>query len=76
MFAVGFDFFIMAALLFGLGMVFGLWVYYDRRDRHLFDQVRALAAFHCTKCGTVYSGQSEKQESCPQCGHGNYQLKF
>ncbi|KAF0093855.1 MAG: hypothetical protein E1N59_2508 [Puniceicoccaceae bacterium 5H] len=67
------------ALLVG-GSLFGiaaLWLYYDRRDHHYYDLLRQRHAFHCVKCGTLYSlRQHEEVGKCPVCGFQNQRLKF
>lgn len=61
----------------GLGFIFTLWFYYDRRDRRLFDEARHQRAFHCVRCGRLFStfGGAEVA-ACPHCEYTNVRLKF
>ena len=68
-------------LIFGVaGMIavlFGLWIYYDRRDRAFFDATRHKATFHCLKCSCLYTAVAEGNlNPCPRCGHPNPPLRF
>lgn len=61
----------------GLAMVFGLWLYYDLRDKRVYQEVRERATYHCVKCGTLYTDGREREVSaCPRCGFENARLKF
>lgn len=61
----------------GFFLVFGLWFFYDRRDRSLYDRERDQHAYHCTRCGALYSGHSpDGMATCPQCEFRNVRLRF
>jgi DNA-directed RNA polymerase subunit RPC12/RpoP len=70
-----FDVFIYGSTLLG---VFGfLWIYYDRRDRSLYELQRRRITFHCIRCDHLYTGVgSAETVPCPKCGHQNVRLKF
>ncbi len=57
----------------------GLWFYYEKREKRVFDIRRKRRVFHCVKCGELYSVRkkdvSEGQE-CPKCEYNNYELSF
>ena len=60
-----------------MATLFGLWLYYDRRDRRFYDATRHRTTFHCLKCGEVYtSAGAGEVASCPRCGHSNPRLRF
>lgn len=67
-------------LIYGLavfGLLFGLWLYYDRRDRAFFDAGRRKISFHCVRCDRLYTQPAGTETApCPQCGHENVRLKF
>jgi DNA-directed RNA polymerase subunit RPC12/RpoP len=67
-------------LLYGLavlGLFGGLWIYYDRRDRALYDTQRRKITFHCIRCDHLYTEKSGTETAaCPKCGHVNLRLKF
>ncbi len=63
--------------LLGLGLFAFLWVYYDRRDRALYDAVRRKITFHCIRCDTLYTEKAGTDTAtCPRCRHPNTRLKF
>jgi len=73
------DFSVFAFLYVSAGMatILGLWFYYDRRDKLLYDRVRIRTTFHCIQCGTLYTEQGEHNHAaCPHCGFENAKLKF
>lgn len=78
MFELGLQTFVFLFLTGGLSLVFGLWIYYDRRDRALYDQLRSKRAYHCVKCGHLYAVEAGFEEitSCPHCQFKNSRLKF
>jgi hypothetical protein len=67
-------------LIFGLsliGVFLVMWIYYDRRDRGLYDAGRRKITFHCIRCDQLYTGcAGTETASCPKCGHENMRLKF
>ncbi|QYY35839.1 hypothetical protein [Ruficoccus sp. ZRK36] len=61
----------------GMAVIFGLWLYYDRRDVRLYERIRVRHTFHCIQCGSLYSDRGRREVSrCPQCGFQNAKLKF
>lgn len=71
------DWLVTLFVLTGLLVFFLLWLYYDRRDRTLFDEQRLRSAHHCSKCGHLYSHVTKDEAvPCPRCGHPNYRLRF
>jgi hypothetical protein len=67
-------------LLYGLcviGLFAALWIYYDRRDRALYDAGRRKISFHCIRCEHLYTQPAGTETApCPKCGHVNVRLKF
>ena len=60
-----------------LGVFAGLWIYYDRRDRALYDTQRRKITFHCIRCDHLYTEKiGTATAPCPKCGHTNTRLKF
>jgi ribosomal protein L37AE/L43A len=72
--------FTLDVVLYGLLVlgVFGvLWIYYDRRDRALYDAQRRKITFHCIRCDHLYTEKAGTDTApCPKCGHVNTRLKF
>ena len=72
--------FTLDVLLYGvpvLGLFAFLWVYYDRRDRALYDAERIKITFHCIRCDHLYTEKvGTATAACPKCGHVNPRLKF
>ena len=72
--------FTLDVLLYGLpmlGLFVFLWVYYDRRDRALYDAGRIKITFHCIRCDHLYTEKAgTATAACPKCGHVNARLKF
>lgn len=63
---------LVTVVLFGV-----LWVYYDRRDRRLYDTQRRKISFHCIRCDHLYTEKAGTDSAvCPKCGHTNTRLKF
>lgn len=63
--------------LFVLGLFGFLWIYYDRRDRQLYDAQRRKITFHCIRCDHLYTeAVGTDTAPCPRCGHPNTRLKF
>jgi hypothetical protein len=72
-----FSHFILIVVTSGLALVFGLWVYYDRRDQLAYEHERAQSLFHCLKCGRLYSApRASSVARCPNCDFENSKLKF
>jgi hypothetical protein len=74
---VGIESFLAAFLI--LGMLFFLLasIYYDRRDRRLYDDTRRQHVHHCVKCGKTYtSSESGAAVACPACLFKNSALRF
>jgi len=72
--------FTFAIILYGacaLGVFLVLWLYYDRRDRSLYDVERRKISFHCIRCDHLYTEKAGTETApCPKCGHLNVRLKF
>ncbi len=72
--------FTFAVILYGLlvlGLFVALWVYYDRRDRALYDAGRRKITFHCIRCNHLYTEPAGTATApCPKCGHRNVRLRF
>ena len=55
----------------------GLWLWYDRRDHHRFEQERRRTTFHCIRCDELYTARTGTElAKCPRCGYQNTRLKF
>jgi hypothetical protein len=68
---------VLVYALLVLGLFGFLWVYYDRRDRTMYDAERRKITFHCIRCNTLYAEKSGSATApCPKCGHVNVRLKF
>ncbi len=60
-----------------LVLVMGLWLYYDERDRRVYERERSHSLLHCLKCGRLYTAPRHDREApCPACGFVNSKLKF
>lgn len=71
------DVFFLLYLGAGFLLLFGLWFYYDWRDKHHFQAPRSKVIYHCIKCGQIYTGPHGSEESdCPHCGFTNGRLRF
>jgi hypothetical protein len=63
--------------VFVLGAIGALWVFYDRRDRALYDAQRRKISFHCIRCDHLYVAKEGTETApCPRCAHVNVRLKF
>ena len=63
--------------VFGISCIFGLWLYYDHRDRNLYQAQRERAVFHCVRCRHLYSSTKAQYDvSCPKCNLKNDHLQF
>jgi hypothetical protein len=77
LFTLDFSFFVVTSISVGVLLMMGLWLYYDRRDQHVYENERSQSLFHCLKCGRVYSApRSSTAANCPDCGFENSKLKF
>lgn len=64
-------------VVLGLLFFFGIWAYYDRRDKRYYDAQRHRRTFHCVRCGKLYSSLDRSETvDCPECGFGNGSLRF
>ena len=71
------DLFFLLYLGGGFLLIFSLWLYYDRRDQHLYQEQRMKVVYHCIKCSEIYTGSHDSTESkCPRCGFINGRLGF
>lgn len=78
-FMVYIDLTLLATVYVGVGLllIFLLWLYYDRRDRHRYESMRSPTTFVCVKCNRIYAlPGSRKKSRCPGCGHENIPLRF
>lgn len=58
-------------------LIFGLWIYYDVRDRKLIDAKRRRVVFHCIRCDKLYSAPEGTEVcKCPRCRFENSRLRF
>ncbi|MEM9226942.1 MAG: hydrogenase nickel incorporation protein HypA [Verrucomicrobiota bacterium] len=77
MIEIDFSFFALMYIGAGIAVILGLWIYYDKRDRVLYERIRLRSTFHCIKCGALYTKQGAPEVSaCPECGFENAKLKF
>lgn len=61
----------------GLLLIFLLWLFYDRRDRRQYENLRNPTVFVCVRCSHVYSSkQGTRKAVCPHCKHVNIPLRF
>lgn len=74
---IAFEYLLGGYLIIGLLLIFGLWLYYDRRDSRYYDRRRRRRCFHCVKCGHLYSSNKAGQKiNCTECGFANPPLRF
>jgi hypothetical protein len=70
---VGVVVYCLLVLLFFLG----IWLYYDRRDKALYDAERRKITFRCVRCDRLYTTKGGTETAvCPRCGYTNTRLKF
>jgi len=56
---------------------FGLWFYYDHRDKRLYDLERRKVNFHCIRCDKLYTARAGTELcECPRCQFQNQRLTF
>lgn len=71
--------FFLVFVALGLLIMFGLWHYYDLRDKYRFVAERFRFVFHCTRpgCGKLYYGKPKQEKApCPDCDKENIRLRF
>ncbi len=74
---LGFEFSVQIYLLIGILIIFGLWVFYDQRDKHLYEAERIRVIFHCLKCGQLFTEKKETEVArCTRCGYENSRIRF
>jgi hypothetical protein len=70
----------VGALIYTFGVcagILGLWVFYDLRDRGMYDSERRKAIFHCIRCDKLYTARAGTETCpCPRCQHRNARLRF
>lgn len=77
MITITFDNLLLLYLLFGGGVVFGLWFYSDWRDALRTRNRNHFTIFHCIKCGHIYTRDpAQSIAECPQCKFKNSRLRF
>jgi hypothetical protein len=60
-----------------LALILGLWLFYDFRDKNIYEAERKKVIFHCIKCNKIYTGRQGVDVSCcPRCNFENGRLKF
>lgn len=58
-------------------LLLGLWLYYDLRDKNIYEAERKKVIFHCIKCDKIYTDhQGAETSPCPRCDFQNSRLKF
>ncbi len=77
MISIDFSWFALLYVGAGSALIFGLWIFYENRDKRVYQAARERVTFHCIKCGELYTDSRQKEVSpCPQCGFENARLKF
>ncbi len=77
MIRVDYELFILLYLCTGIATIFGLWFYYDRRDKRLYEAERIRVVFHCLKCGQLFTEKKQAEVAeCPRCGYENSRIRF
>ncbi|MGF1484657.1 MAG: hypothetical protein ACFBZ8_09875 [Opitutales bacterium] len=73
--SLGFLFFLYVSA--GTCLLLGIWMYYERRDKRVYQMGRRQSAFHCVSCGHLYSApQTRGDKPCPRCSFKNTRLRF
>ena len=68
---------ILVYLAIGFSGIGGLWYFYDRRDKQLYQAQRSRVIFHCIKCGNLYARRKGTEVApCNKCDFKNPRLKF
>lgn len=71
------DLIIMLYISLAICVIFGLWLFYDKRELESYKSQKVLSVFYCVKCGSIYSMGKEKERTlCPKCNFKNNRLKF
>ncbi len=74
---IDFSWFAALYVLFGMVLTFTLWFLYDLRSAREWKFKRRHTAYHCIKCGTIYSAHSgDAGTPCPNCQFVNNPLRF
>ena len=77
MFTVSLSFGAVIYTFSACALIFGLWYYYDLRDRGLYDSERRKTIFHCIRCEKLYDAKAGTETCpCPRCGFRNERLRF
>ncbi len=64
-------------LFSALGFIGALWLYYDLRDKNLYEAERKKVTFYCVKCERLYTGRhGSETAACPRCKFENARLRF
>lgn len=64
-------------LFSALGLISILWLYYDLRDKNLYEAERKKGIFYCVKCEHIYTGRHGSETACcPRCGFENARVRF
>lgn len=60
-----------------VSLLLGLWLYYDFRDKNIYEAERKKVIFHCVKCDKIYTDNyGAEVSSCPRCQFENGRLRF
>ena len=72
-----FELSVLIYLCIGITTIFGLWFFYDRRDKRLYEAERIRVVFHCLKCGQLFTEKKETEVArCTRCGYENSRIRF
>ncbi len=58
-----------------LVLIFGLWLFYDYRDKRFYALERSRWACRCRSCGHLYEANANPAP-CPRCTTPNPPLRF
>lgn len=60
-----------------LSVIFGFWMFYERRDEANRSARAISSSFHCNLCGQIYVVAGAKAEApCSNCERSNLRLRF
>lgn len=77
MFVVDLTFGALIYIFSALTLILGLWLFYDLRDKNLYEAERKKVIFHCIKCDKIFTAKCGSEVArCPRCGFENTRLKF